>query len=252
LQVIAVYNGQAQTRLGAHIRLPVGLPTGVGSYKVADAAGNAVVAQLLPLSAEDESVRAVYSGSNATTLNWLVFTASTVPAMGYTVFFVTPTQSADEAPLTHISIPKTYRLGAGLRGQVGSITLNNSIIFLTFDSTTGQLASLSNTNNGISVPLTQSFLWYNASVGNSVSGQASGAYIFRLVDEPLPLGHINDVATARLSVQTQLIHSILNPRGAFYYHPDRSRCLRGATGGRQLGFSSECMPHPHALASTFV
>ncbi|NXF00041.1 MA2B1 mannosidase, partial [Menura novaehollandiae] len=48
-----------------------------------------------------------------------------------------------------------------------------------FDPVTGHLREIQNLAKGFSLPVFQSFYWYNASAGDSVSPQASGAYIFR-------------------------------------------------------------------------
>lgn len=50
--------------------------------------------------------------------------------------------------------------------------MNNGIISLTFDGTTGLVKSYSNLAAGLSgVPLSHTLQYYNASVGNNVSGQ---------------------------------------------------------------------------------
>ncbi|NWT63105.1 MA2B1 mannosidase, partial [Erythrocercus mccallii] len=48
-----------------------------------------------------------------------------------------------------------------------------------FDPVTGHLREIQNLAGGFSLPVFQSFYWYNASTGDPQSPQASGAYIFR-------------------------------------------------------------------------
>jgi len=58
-----------------------------------------------------------------------------------------------------------------------STTLENEFVALEFCDNT--LCKITNKESGISIKAEQSWLWYEGSVGNAVSGQASGAYIFR-------------------------------------------------------------------------
>ncbi|NXO93238.1 MA2B1 mannosidase, partial [Certhia brachydactyla] len=48
-----------------------------------------------------------------------------------------------------------------------------------FDPFTGHLREIQNLAKGFSLPVFQNFYWYNASVGDALCSQASGAYIFR-------------------------------------------------------------------------
>ncbi|KAF4014557.1 hypothetical protein G4228_006816 [Cervus hanglu yarkandensis] len=48
-----------------------------------------------------------------------------------------------------------------------------------FDPNTGLLMELENLEQNLVLPVRQAFYWYNASTGNNLSSQASGAYIFR-------------------------------------------------------------------------
>ncbi|NXC02394.1 MA2B1 mannosidase, partial [Orthonyx spaldingii] len=57
--------------------------------------------------------------------------------------------------------------------------LENEHLRVLFDPVTGHLREIQNLAKGFSLPVFQSFYWYNASAGDGLSPQASGAYIFR-------------------------------------------------------------------------
>ncbi|NXK70794.1 MA2B1 mannosidase, partial [Sylvietta virens] len=57
--------------------------------------------------------------------------------------------------------------------------IENEHLRVLFDPTTGHLREIQNLAKGFSLPVFQSFYWYNASAGDALNPQASGAYIFR-------------------------------------------------------------------------
>ncbi|NXF28103.1 MA2B1 mannosidase, partial [Rhodinocichla rosea] len=57
--------------------------------------------------------------------------------------------------------------------------IENEHLRVRFDPIMGHLLEIQNLAKGISLPVFQSFYWYNASAGDGLSPQASGAYIFR-------------------------------------------------------------------------
>ncbi|NXO86702.1 MA2B1 mannosidase, partial [Sitta europaea] len=57
--------------------------------------------------------------------------------------------------------------------------IENEHLRVLFDPVTGHLREIQNLDKGFSLPVFQSFYWYNASAGDEQSPQASGAYIFR-------------------------------------------------------------------------
>lgn len=175
--VLLVYNQLAQART-VHVRVPVGLPSGVVSYAVFNQTAGATVAQLLPLSAADTHLRVDYYGDkSATPMSWLAFDAEAVPAMGYGVFFLQPSASRVAAT----AAARASR--AALRAA--DTVLTNGIVALNFDGTTGLITTYTHAADGIATPFTQNFFWWNSSTGNYHDdgtgdwGQASGAYIMR-------------------------------------------------------------------------
>jgi lysosomal alpha-mannosidase len=102
----------------------------------------------------------------------LVFAAS-MPAMGYSTYYLQIQKSLQEAEPIPVSTPP--------KGQ--DVTISNDHYSLTFSGTTGLLSNIVNKASGVSTPVIQSFFWYNASTGNTADdqnkGRASGAYAFR-------------------------------------------------------------------------
>ena len=182
---VLVYNQQAHaaaagSSAAANVRLPVGLPAGVASYAVLDSAAAHVVAQLLPPSAADVSLRDEYYNAtvNASAANvyWLCFQAARLPAVGYSVFFLVPAASAAAAPLTHISVARAVPLASAAADVVST----NGVLTLSFDGGSGLLQHFSSARSGLSQPLTQALGFYNSSAGTHIGDPGiSGAYIFR-------------------------------------------------------------------------
>ena len=186
--LLAVLNAQSKpldVAAAGLLRVPVGMPAGVASWGVMDAVtGVTVVAQLLPASDADLWLHDTYYGAPAAPANtsfWLTFPAP-APASGIGLYRIAPVASVGEAPNTSASV--VTRIAPGTASSINSangVTLN-------FD-TSGNLASISTPQIG-SVPLTQSWAWWNASSGDAISSQASGAYLFRPVtnSSAIPLG----------------------------------------------------------------
>ncbi|NXB04666.1 MA2B1 mannosidase, partial [Cnemophilus loriae] len=66
--------------------------------------------------------------------------------------------------------------------------IENEHLRVLFDPITGHLREIQNLAKGFSLPVFQSFYWYNASAGDALCPQASGAYIFRPnVSTPIPV-----------------------------------------------------------------
>lgn len=186
--MVTVYNQESRLQPAQNVRLPVALPTGVvASYAVQDAGGAQVVAQLVPASAADLELRTVYYGEPAPApLAWLCFQAPRVPALGFSSLFVTAKATAAEAPLTHISVGARLATSGGGGLRLADSTLTNGIVTLTISAATGMLSAFANSRTNISVPLAQTFFYYNSSIGSdapndlsSDHSQASGAYILR-------------------------------------------------------------------------
>ena len=91
-----------------------------------------------------------------------------------------------------------------------AFVIENEFLAVNF-SANGLLASMTNKQSGVSVDVTQSFYYYASSVGDKVSAQKSGAYIFRPKDSTLfPVsgpgtdGSATEVSVVRGSVVTEV------------------------------------------------
>ncbi|XP_035888341.1 lysosomal alpha-mannosidase isoform X2 [Phyllostomus discolor] len=144
----------------------------------------------------------------------LLFSAS-VPALGFSVYSVTqvPGQSLQaliyqpRAQKSSSRIKPLSRIKSSPRIRPPShiLTIQNEHIWARFDSDTGLLVEIKNLDQDLLLPVRQAFYWYNASIGNSLSTQASGAYIFRPnQQEPLLVSHW---AQTRL-VKTALVQEV--------------------------------------------
>ncbi|KAG8128822.1 hypothetical protein E2320_015703 [Naja naja] len=161
---VIIYNPLARS-VDWNIRLPVN-----GShYSVVAPDGQHILNEIIPVSSFTRAVR--HNRGSAT--NELVFQAS-LPPLGYRTYSVSQLSGKDSA---------RPRLLKRLRPQPAAPLLTPSIenehLQVLFDPNTGLMKEIQNLDKNISLPLSQSFLWYNASVGNTAVPQASGAYIFR-------------------------------------------------------------------------
>jgi alpha-mannosidase len=174
--MLALYNQQAQ---GGQflVRLPVPV-VGPASYAVSGPTGEVIAAQLLPTSENDVYLRNQYYNytSSVDTVQWLAFMA-TLPPAGFAMHFIQPVSSASDAPNTFQSTITEINVGSDNDAQ-----LTNGLINITISGSTGIASGWWSPETG-SLPLSQSFAWYNASKGvpgpNYGNQQASGAYIFR-------------------------------------------------------------------------
>ena len=179
--VVLVYNALGQAADAAPVRLSAGLPAGVASWAVFDSDGAAVTAQLVPPSARDAALRALYGGSSAPT-QWLCFTGA-LPAAGYAAFFLIPCNATGCAPATHAStVEARPPAAAAVAAAAADTTLGNGRLTLTVSGATGFLAHYADAATGLALPLAQSWAAWEGFDGSSElagSRAASGAYLFR-------------------------------------------------------------------------
>ena len=175
--VVLVYNPLGQAEAAAPIRVSAGFPTGVASWSVFNSDGVAVTAQLVPLSARDGALRALYNATNASAaaVQWLCFEGA-LPAAGYAAFFLLPRNTTDAAPDTHAS--RVVALAADSADAV----VTNGRVSLTISAATGFVSHYADSVSGVALPLAQSWAAYEGFDGLSLldgSRAASGAYLFR-------------------------------------------------------------------------
>ena len=176
------------------IRLPVLRSN--GSFAVTGADGQPITAQLLPLSAQDEALRALYKG-NALPMQWLVF-RTPAAAFGVTLAFITPVARVEDAPHTFQSVGvrgSSSSSGGGGGGNIvrhlrssstpssadaeEGVTISNGVLSVTISSITGLINTYSDASTNTVFVMSQNFYKYPSNIGDDVDDQRSGAYIFR-------------------------------------------------------------------------
>ncbi|NXV88663.1 MA2B1 mannosidase, partial [Calonectris borealis] len=182
--------------LGRQVSWPIRLPVNGASYAVTDPQGQPVPSevspgqpprpparprppltlptrpQVVPVSNFTRRLR----GDGGSAVRELLFQAS-APPLGFSTFTVSRLSRGD---------PRAHPARTPVVSQPREI--QNEHVRVLFDPLTGLLKEIQNLDKSISLPVFQSFYWYNASVGNDESSQASGAYIFRPnSSEPFPV-----------------------------------------------------------------
>ncbi|XP_070595631.1 lysosomal alpha-mannosidase isoform X1 [Erythrolamprus reginae] len=160
---VIIYNPLARS-VNWNIRLPVN-----GShYSVVAPDGQNILNEIIPVSSFTRAVR----HNRGSAINELVFQAS-LPPLGYRIYSVSRLSGRNSV------YPRPLK--SLLRPQPAAAhftpSIENEHLQVLFDSNTGLMKEIRNLDKKISLPLFQSFLWYNASGG--AYSQPSGAYIFR-------------------------------------------------------------------------
>ncbi|XP_063148563.1 lysosomal alpha-mannosidase [Candoia aspera] len=170
---VIIYNPLARS-VDWNVRLPVN-----GShYSVVAPDGQNVLNEVIPVSSFTRAVR----HNRGSAINELVFQAS-LPPLGYSTYSISQLPGRN---------PAGSRLLKRLRPQPAAehltLAIENEHLQVLFDPRTGLMKEIWNMDKNISLPVLQSFFWYNASVGNEEHSQASGAYIFRPdTSKPFPI-----------------------------------------------------------------
>lgn len=162
--LLLVYNGASTPRRAAPIRLPVGLPyPSIASWAVTAADGKApLLAQLVPLSPADATLRERYYKAPARNISWLAWLAPEVPPLGFTSFFLTP--SAGPVPHTHAS-RVVHLLPRSAPASGADEVISNGVVSLTLDGVSGKVARIEDRASGLSLPLAQALFYNRASPG---------------------------------------------------------------------------------------
>ncbi|KAM9251613.1 lysosomal alpha-mannosidase [Cariama cristata] len=166
--------------LGRRVSWPIRLPVNGASYAVTDPQGQPVPSEVVPISNFTCQLR----GDGGSATQELLFQAS-APALGFSAFTVSRLSRGDpRAPPARTPVLSKPQ------------EIQNEHVRVLFDPLTGHLKEIQNLDKSISLPVFQSFYWYNASIGNDESPQASGAYIFRPNNsEPIPVSDSKRVPT---------------------------------------------------------
>ncbi|XP_046950805.1 lysosomal alpha-mannosidase isoform X1 [Lynx rufus] len=174
---VTIYNP-----LGRKINWMVRLPVSKHGFVVRDPNGTVVPSDVVILPSSDGQE--------------LLFPAS-VPALGFSIYSVS--QVPGQRPHAHKPQPRSQRPWSRV------LAIQNEHIRARFDPDTGLLVEMENLDQNLLLPVRQAFYWYNASVGNNLSAQVSGAYIFRPNQEK-PL-MVSRWAQTRL-VKTPLVQEV--------------------------------------------
>ena len=167
---VTLYNPLARD-LNAVVRLPVAL----ASMNVFSPQGSLVESQMLPISNATKQLRQDQNQKQSESSFELVFFAK-VPALGVATYFVNSTKTKSKLKGKFFkTVPKH------VNEDSGEVSIENDFLKLSFSGDTGHLTSMTDLSSRITVALSQGFYWYNGSLGNHVSDQPSGAYIFRPV-----------------------------------------------------------------------
>ncbi|XP_054150682.1 lysosomal alpha-mannosidase [Melozone crissalis] len=157
---------------------PVRLPVRATSYSVTDPQGQPVASQVIPVSGVTRRLRGGAGGAPGE----LLFQAW-APPLGYSTFQVKQLSPGNTWDTLRWPLGTSWDTSGDAEPQI-----ENEHLRVRFDPITGHLLEIQNLPKGISLPVFQSFYWYNASSGDGQSPQASGAYIFRPVaPTPIPV-----------------------------------------------------------------
>ncbi|XP_057565725.1 lysosomal alpha-mannosidase [Hippopotamus amphibius kiboko] len=157
---VTIYNP-----LGRKVDWMVRLPVGEHVFLVRDPSGTRVPSDVVRIPNSDSQE--------------LLFSAS-VPALGFSIYSVT--QVPGQSPQAYSYHPRSQKPWSRV------LVIQNEYLRARFDPNTGLLMELENLDQNLLLSVRQAFHWYNASTGNSLSSQVSGAYIFRPnQQEPLPV-----------------------------------------------------------------
>ncbi|KAM4676223.1 lysosomal alpha-mannosidase [Discoglossus pictus] len=180
---VYVYNPIAQ-KVTWNVRLPVNGLT----YMVTDPFGKEVHSEVVAVSEFTRDVRR-YKG-NAT--HELIFQANVSP-MGFNNFMV-----------EQLTTQERFFFKGNMKNPSPKL-IQNQYYRVDFNPETGLIAGIHNLEKQISLPLSQNFYWYNASIGNYDNSQTSGAYIFR-PNQSDPLAFPTKVQT--YMVQNSLVQEV--------------------------------------------
>jgi len=160
-----------------------------------------ILSQILSVFISYSILSQVFQGEQS----YIVVFAATAPALGFTTYFVQlqPSKATAQVSAEYANAP---------------FQLENNYLRVSFD-TFGNIVSVYNKENGKTVPLSQQYYYYRSNPGDSISSQASGAYIFR------PL-----VNTAYFynttSPQVSIINGSVVSEVRRYFQPDLSQVVR--------------------------
>ncbi|XP_024378993.1 alpha-mannosidase At3g26720 isoform X1 [Physcomitrium patens] len=189
----------------------VRVPVSSSKIEVIDAEENEIPSQLIPITEADRTLRDKYVNLHAgvsagTAPKYFLVFAAAVPPLGYNSFIVRPS-SASGSNIAKLSSYETRRAPL-------TVHLKSSQLHLTFSKDTGLLTHMSNKKTGVSIPVEQSYCWYNGSSGVTEEDphMASGAYLFRPnTSECFPLKNFQQIVTVFRGPLVEEVHQQFSP-----------------------------------------
>jgi lysosomal alpha-mannosidase len=146
---VVFYNSLAWNRVES-----IQLPVSQSNLQVLDNAGKAINSQIIP----SLTTSGAYN---------LAFSVAVGPLSATTVFVSATSSSSDDV--------------LAQEAPDDDVVLENDAIKAIFDGVTGGIKSIQNKLVGVQSSVSQAYMYYLPSVGDALSTQASGAYIFRPV-----------------------------------------------------------------------
>ncbi|XP_078541425.1 lysosomal alpha-mannosidase [Lissotriton helveticus] len=159
--------------LGRTVTWNVRLPVSGAVYQVKNPDGLLVANEVLPVSNFTRAIRRDKGDAPSE-----LFFQATAPPLGFGIYTVL--KLSDE--------PSSTQADTSDDDEGNPLQIENEHVRVRFNPDTGFLSEIQNLDKDIRLPLMHNFYWYNASIGNDVNEQASGAYIFRPnKSDPLPV-----------------------------------------------------------------
>ena len=202
---ITVYNPIGRT-VDTNIRIPVSSD----SVKIFGPDGKEVSVAIKAVSKETKFVR----GSLGNAPYELTFPVTGLPPLGVAIYTSNITSNTRKHASTVTPEVLTETDFANSKKSNEDYVISNKHLRLTFSHDSGRLTKVENLETKISLAVDQQFLWYDASVGNKESKQASGAYIFRPnLSAPFNVSTNNKVSSISIFQNEilQEIHQVFSP-----------------------------------------
>ncbi|XP_040842159.1 lysosomal alpha-mannosidase-like [Ochotona curzoniae] len=186
-QISARFQVTIYNPLGRKVVHMVRLPVNEGTFLVKDPKGHAVTSDVVMNPQAETQIP----------IPELLFSAS-VPALGFSVYSIARVSRQNPKFYIPKYIPR--------HPSSDVLMIKNEYIRATFSVETGLLIRIENMDQKVVLPVSQSFFWYKASIGDRKLRQSSGAYVFRPHRRrPLPMSQRADIYLVKSSL-VQEVH----------------------------------------------
>ncbi|EGG20517.1 alpha-mannosidase [Cavenderia fasciculata] len=168
---VILYNQLGQTRF-EHVNIPIP----VANVTVSDSNG---------------IVRSQVTPNSNSSLGYVLTFLAQIPPLGFSTYII-ENSGQEESTMTEYVEPKM------IKPSSSNIIFANQFVSVTFDSATGGIMSITNISSGDQIQISQQYMFYLPSLGDSASGQPSGAYIFRPINT-YPFNYNNQTVKVTVS-----------------------------------------------------